>query len=92
MYLTDILVSYSADLLDICCALGHVLERVSEQLQLILLVLGCLDLDTWLHDDLADNLLTDEVTVFRIPSALRSTILFLLLHIQPSSHPFHPRV
>jgi hypothetical protein len=38
-YLPNILVSYSANLLDIRCALGDILERVARQLQLILLVL-----------------------------------------------------
>ena len=37
--LPDILVSYSAYLLDVCRALRDVLERVSKQLQLILLIL-----------------------------------------------------
>ena len=61
-YLSDILVSYSADLLDVGSGLGNVLEGVSEELELILLVIGGLDLDTWLHDDSADNLLTNEVS------------------------------
>jgi hypothetical protein len=61
-YLTNILVSDSADLLDICRALGNILQRVSAQLKLILLVLGNLDIDTWLHSNATDNLLSDEVT------------------------------
>lgn len=61
-YLPDILVSHSADLLDIGCALRNVLERVTPQLQLILLVLRWLDLNTWLHDNSSDKLLTNEVS------------------------------
>jgi hypothetical protein len=38
-YLPDILVSHSADLLDVGGGLGNVLEGVASQLQLILLVL-----------------------------------------------------
>ena len=38
-YLPDILVSHSADLLDVGGGLGNVLEGVATQLQLILLVL-----------------------------------------------------
>lgn len=60
-HLTDILVPHFAHLLDISRRLRHVLDRVTRQLQLILLVLARLDLDTRLHDDLADNLLADEV-------------------------------
>lgn len=61
-HLSDILVSYSADLLDVCCALGDVFERVTEQLEFIFLVFGCLDFDTGLHDDSADDFLTNEVS------------------------------
>ena len=60
-YLSDILVSHSADLLDIGRTLRHVLEVVANQDELILLVLGDLDVDALLHDDAADNLLADEV-------------------------------
>lgn len=60
-HLTDILVPHFAHLLDISRGLRHVLDRVTRQLQLILLVLARLDLDTGLHDDLAHNLLADEV-------------------------------
>lgn len=49
-------------MLDICGALRHVLDRVTRQLQLILLVLAGLDLHTRAHDDLAHNLLADEVS------------------------------
>lgn len=62
-YLTDILVSHSANLLDVCRALGHSLERVASDGQLILLALGDLDVDTTLHGDPAHELLTDEVTM-----------------------------
>lgn len=76
-YLSDILVSYSADLLDIGGGLGNVLERVSEKLELVLLVLGGLNLDTWLHDDSADNLLTNEVSDLD----LEKTSLVVLLDV-----------
>lgn len=62
-YLSDILVPHPADLLDVCGGLGDSLERVAEQNQLILLCLGDLDVDSGLHDDLANKLLADEVTV-----------------------------
>lgn len=62
--LSDILVSNSADLLNIGGALRDVLERVTEQLELILLVLGGLDFNAWLHDDSADDLFTKEVSDF----------------------------
>lgn len=61
-YLPNILVAHSANLLDVGRALRNTIEGVAEQLQLILLVLRRLDLDTWLHDDSADDLLTDEVS------------------------------
>lgn len=60
-YLTDILVANTADLLDIGGGLGNILQRVSGEGKLILLVLGDLDIDTLVHDDLADDLLADEV-------------------------------
>lgn len=56
-------------MLDIGGALGHVLDRVTRQLQLILLVLAGLDLNTWLHDNLADNLLADEVSDLNLVEA-----------------------
>lgn len=74
-YLTDILVSHSADLLDVCRALGYSLKRVTSDGQLVLLALGDLDIDTTLHGDPAHELLADEVTVFffrqRQPSRLQ---------------------
>lgn len=62
-HLTDILVPHSADLLDVCSALGDSLEGVAAQDQLILLGLGDLDVNTLLHDDTADELLANEVAV-----------------------------
>lgn len=62
-YLSDILVPHSADLLDVCRALGDSLEGVAAQDQLILLGLGDLDVDALLHDNPADELLADEVSV-----------------------------
>jgi hypothetical protein len=61
-YLTDILVSHLADLLDIGGTLRDVLERVTLQNKLVLLGGGDLDLDTGAHDDSADQLLANEVT------------------------------
>lgn len=68
-YLTDILVPHLADLLDIGGALGDVLQAVAEQDELILLVLGDLDIDTLVHDDAADDLLADEVTDLNLEEA-----------------------
>lgn len=62
-YLSDILVSHSADLLDVCRALGHSLKGVAGEGQLILLALGDLDSDTTLHSDPAHKLLANEVSV-----------------------------
>lgn len=61
--LPDILVPDAADLLDVGGALRYVLERVAGDLQLILDVLGCLDVDALVHDDPADELLAQEVPV-----------------------------
>jgi hypothetical protein len=61
-YLSDILVSHPADLLNIGSALRHSLEGVTAQDELILLGGGDDDLNTGLHDDLSQDLLADEVT------------------------------
>jgi hypothetical protein len=61
-HLSDILVSHSADLLDIGGALRDGLERVALEDQLILLGLGDLDLNTGSDGNLADELLADEVS------------------------------
>lgn len=66
-YLSDILVSHSADLLDIGGALGDVLEGVTREDELVLLVLGDLDLDTGLHGHPSDELLADEVSDLNLP-------------------------
>jgi len=75
--LPNILVAHSADLLDICRTLGNILERVTEQLQLILLVFRRLDFDSWLHNDSADNLLTDEISDLNFIQAS----LIVLVHV-----------
>jgi hypothetical protein len=62
LYLSDILVSHSADLLDVGSTLRHVLERVAREDELILLVGGNLDIDTLGHDDTADDLLSNKVS------------------------------
>ena len=64
--LSDILVSYTADLLDVGGGLRDGLEGISGELELILDVLGGLDVDTSLHHDLANELLTQEVTVLSV--------------------------
>jgi hypothetical protein len=63
IYLPDILVSYSANLLDVGGALRDVLDRVSGQDQLILLCRRDLDINTLLHDNSSHDLLADEVSV-----------------------------
>lgn len=60
--LTDILVSYTADLLDVGGGLRDGFERVSGELELILDVLGGLNIDAWLHGDVAHKLFTQEVS------------------------------
>jgi hypothetical protein len=62
-HLSDILVSDSADLLDVGGALGDTLQGVAGELELILDVGGGDNLDTGLAGDVADELLTKEVTV-----------------------------
>lgn len=61
-YLTNILVSHLAGLLDIGSTLRHILQRVTLQDKLILLGGRNDDIDTSAHDDSADQLLTDEVS------------------------------
>lgn len=62
MYLSDILVSHPADLLDIGSTLRYVLDRVAREDKLVLLGGGDLNLDTGLHNNTADNLLANEVS------------------------------
>lgn len=64
IYLPDILVSYSANLLDVGGALRDVLEGVSEQDKLILLCRRHLNVNSWLHDNSSDDLLANEVSIF----------------------------
>lgn len=61
-HLPDILASHTASLLDIGRALRHVLERVAGDDDLVLLRSRHLDLHTAGHDDLADELLAQEVS------------------------------
>lgn len=61
-YLSDILVSHPADLLDIGSTLRNVLKRVAREDELILLGGGSLNINTGLHNDLSDELLADEVS------------------------------
>jgi hypothetical protein len=60
-YLSDILVAHPADLLNIGSALRDVLQVVAEQDNLVLLVLGDLDVDALGHLHPAHNLLANEV-------------------------------
>jgi hypothetical protein len=62
-YLSDILVSYSANLLNICRTLRNTLQRVAAEDQLVLLCLGDLNVDARVHDDPSNNLLANEVSV-----------------------------
>jgi len=59
--LTDILVLDGGGLLDVGSGLGDVAEIVTDQGDLILLLLGVEDGDTLQHRDLHDDLLTQEV-------------------------------
>jgi hypothetical protein len=61
-YLSDILVSHPADLLDIGSTLGNVLERVTREDELILLGGGSLNINTGVHNNTANKLLADEVS------------------------------
>lgn len=60
-HLPDILVPDSANLLNVCRALGDGLERVAGQDQLVLLRLGDLNVDARLHDHPPHNLLANKV-------------------------------
>ena len=62
--LTDILVSNTADLLDISSILGNVFDRVTGQDQFILLSSGEFDIDTVSNWDQSDLLVTQEVSDF----------------------------
>lgn len=59
--LTDILVPHTADLLDVGGGLRDILEVVTGQFDLVLLVLGGDDLNTRAHRYAADELLAQEV-------------------------------
>ena len=60
-HLPDILVPHPANLLDVGSALRDGLERVTAEDELVLLSLRDLDIDTTLHHDPPDDLLTNEV-------------------------------
>ena len=64
-YLANILVPYTTYLLYIRCALRDGFHRVSCDLKLILLVFRGFDVDTRLHDHLANNFFSEEVAIFR---------------------------
>jgi hypothetical protein len=69
-YLSDVLVPYFADLLDVCRALRNALQRVSADDQLVLLRLGDLDVDARLHHHPLHDLLADEISAEMSGSAL----------------------
>lgn len=71
-HLSDILVPDSALLLDVCGALGNLLEVVAGKDELILLGLGGLDVDTVLHHNLSHDLLTQEVSVAHVSAYVQS--------------------
>lgn len=77
-HLTDILVSDTADLLDVGGGLGHTLEGVTGEDELILDVGGGSDVDIGLGSDAADVLLTEEVagnkTLALVPPQLTFTV------------------
>lgn len=75
-HLPDILVPDPANLLNVGGALGDSLERVTAEDELILLGLGDLDIDTGLHDNPPDDLLTNEVTTDPTVSILSSWFSF----------------
>jgi hypothetical protein len=62
-YLSDILVPYSTDLLKVCGALGDILKIIAHELQLVLDVLGGLNIDTGMHDNSPSDLLAQKVSV-----------------------------
>ena len=71
-HLTDILVANTADLLDVGGGLGDVLDGVTAKDELVLDVLGGLDVNALTEGDAADELLAEEVaahsmSVFAIP-------------------------
>lgn len=66
-HFSDILVPDSADLLDIGSTLGHGLDGVAGELELVLDVGGLDDLDASLRDDAAHSLLAKEVTICQNP-------------------------
>lgn len=73
--LPDILVSYSANLLDVGGALRDVLEGISEQDELILLCRRHLNVNSWLHDNSSDDLLANEVSDFDL---VKSSLVVLV--------------
>ena len=64
--LTDILVANTADLLDVGGGLGDVLDGVTAKDELVLDVLGGLDLNALTEGDAADELLAEEVAARRM--------------------------
>ena len=74
-YLTDILVSDTADLLDIGGALGHILQGVTGELELVLDVGGGDDVDAGAGRNAANELLTQEVADLDVGAAGLSVLL-----------------
>lgn len=75
--LTDILVANAADLLDVGGGLGDSLDGVALEDELVLDVLGGLDLNTLTAGDAADELLAQEVTahIVSIPDFSQSRLI-----------------
>ncbi len=84
LYLPDILVPHSADLLNVGRALRYILEGVAAEDELVLLRLGDLDVDTRLHRHSPHQLLADKVSGSRELSAslsheMHRRLIFLIL-------------
>lgn len=90
-HLSDILVPDSADLLDVGGSLGNILQRVTEEVELVLDVGGGNDFYTGVSDDTADVLLTEEVSVQKHVSSVSFQNIRNphYCHFARSASPFH---
>jgi hypothetical protein len=68
--------------LEVCGALGDILKIVARQLQLVLDVLGGLNLDTGMHDDSSSDFLAQEVSVQILISILCQCSLSFVIAIR----------
>lgn len=86
-HLTDILVSDTADLLDIGGALGDTLEGVTGKDELILNVGGGSNIDVGLGSHATNVLLTEEVTIEKLANKLIANYsLFFLANDKDQNH------